>query len=191
MIATWRYGATRARRDIYATRLEEWCAFGPGTTFWVPGGVGTTISMLTYSKISSTTFDGVVPKLDEEQTLREREKAGHDKVYVYTYTTNNPDLRVPIVIGEDDYSYYHWIEVRTAPANMVELHAEVHDKEHGVITKTESASGKFEIKKLEDGGYAFKKATASALLLTDDSVMSLTASTILAAKTRTASRLRY
>lgn len=142
---------------IRNTALEEWCAFGPGTTFWVPGGVGTTISMLTYSKISSTTFDGVVPKLDEEQTLKEREKAGHNKVYVYTYTTNNPDLRVPIVIGKDDYSYYHWIEVRTAPANMVELHAEVHDPEHGVITKAESTSGKFEIKKLEDGGYAFKK----------------------------------
>ena len=142
---------------IRNTALEEWCAFGPGTTFWVPGGVGTTISMLTYSKISSTTFDGVVPKLDEEQTLKEREKAGHNKVYVYTYTTNNPNLRVPIVIGEDDYSYYHWIEVRTMAANMVELHADVHDKEHGVITKTESASGKFEVKKLEDGGYAFKK----------------------------------
>ena len=142
---------------IRNTALEEWCAFGPGTTFWVPGGVGTTISMLTYSKISSTTFDGVVPKLDEEQTQKEREKAGHNKVYVYTYTTNNPDLRVPIVIGEDDYSYYHWIEVRTMAANMVELHADVHDKEHGVITKTESTSGKFEVKKLEDGGYAFKK----------------------------------
>ncbi len=150
---------------IRNTALEEWCAFGPGTTFWVPGGVGTTISMLTYSKISSTTFDGVVPKLDEEQTLREREKAGHDKVYVYTYTTNNPDLRVPIVIGEDDYSYYHWIEVRTAPANMVELHAEVNDKEHGVITKTESTSGKFEVKKLEDGGYAFKKGDRVRLTL--------------------------
>lgn len=150
---------------IRNTALEEWCAFGPGTTFWVPGGVGTTISMLTYSKISSTTFDGVVPKLDEEQTLREREKAGHDKVYVYTYTTNNPDLRVPIVIGEDDYSYYHWIEVRTAPANMVELHADVHDPEHGVITKTESASGKFEVKKLDDGGYAFKKGDRVRLTL--------------------------
>ena len=150
---------------IRNTKLEEWCAFGPGTTFWVPGGVGTTISMLTYSKISSTTFDGVVPKLDEEQTLKEREKAGHDKVYVYTYTTNNPDLRVPIVIGADDYSYYHWIEVRTAPANMVELHAEVNDPEHGLITKTESASGKFEIKKLEDGGYAFKKGDRVRLTL--------------------------
>lgn len=142
---------------IRNTALEEWCAFGPGTTLWVPSGVGTTISMLTYSKISSTTFDGVVPKLDEEQTQKEREKAGHNKIYVYTYTTNNPDLRVPIVIGEDDYSYYHWIEVRTMAANMVELHADVHDKEHGVITKTESTSGKFEVKKLEDGGYAFKK----------------------------------
>lgn len=142
---------------IRNTKLEDWCAFGPGTTFWVPAGVGTTISMLTYSKISSTTFDGVVPKLDEEQTLKERQKAGHDKVYVYTYTTNNPDLRVPIVIGEDDYSYYHWIEVRTLSANMVELHATIDDPENGVITKTESASGKFEVKKLEDGGYAFKK----------------------------------
>lgn len=145
--------------------LEEWCAFGPGTTFWVPSSVGTTISMLTYSKISSTTFDGVVPKLDEEQTQREREKAGHNKVYVYTYTTNNPAARVPIVIGEDDYSYYHWIEVHTMPANMVELHADVHDKEHGVITKTESASGKFGVKKLEDGGYAFKKGDRVRLTL--------------------------
>ena len=142
---------------IRNTALEEWCAFGPGTTLWVPSGVGTTISMLTYSKISSTTFDGVVPKLDEEQTQKEREKAGHNKIYVYTYTTNNPAARAPIVIGEDDYSYYHWIEVRTMAANMVELHADVHDKEHGVITKTESTSGKFEVKKLEDGGYAFKK----------------------------------
>lgn len=150
---------------IRNTALEEWCAFGPGTTFWVPSSVGTTISMLTYSKISSTTFDGVVPKLDEEQTQREREKAGHNKVYVYTYTTNNPATRVPIVIGEDDYSYYHWIEVRTMPANMVELHAEVHDPEHGVITKTESASGKFEVNKLEDGGYAFKKGDRVRLTL--------------------------
>lgn len=150
---------------IRNTKLEDWCAFGPGTTFWVPAGVGTTISMLTYSKISSTTFDGVVPKLDEEQTLKEREKAGHDKVYVYTYTTNNPDLRVPIVIGEDDYSYYHWIEVRTLSANMVELHAEIDDPENGVITKTESASGKFEVKKLEDGGYAFKKGDRVRLTL--------------------------
>lgn len=150
---------------IRNTALEEWCAFGPGTTLWVPSGVGTTISMLTYSKISSTTFDGVVPKLDEEQTQKEREKAGHNKVYVYTYTTNNPAARAPIVIGEDDYSYYHWIEVRTMPANMVELHADVHDKEHGVITKTESASGKFEVKKLEDGGYAFRKGDHVRLTL--------------------------
>lgn len=150
---------------IRNTKLEDWCAFGPGTTFWVPGGVGATISMLTYSKISSTTFDGVVPKLDEEQTRKEREKAGHDKVYVYTHTTNNPDLRVPIVIGEDDYSYYHWIEVRTLSANMVELHATIDDKEHGVITKTESASGKYEVKKLEDGGYAFKKGDRVRLTL--------------------------
>ena len=150
---------------IRNTKLEDWCAFGPGTTFWVPAGVGTTISMLTYSKISSTTFDGVVPKLDEEQTLKERQKAGHDKVYVYTHTTNNPDLRVPIVIGEDDYSYYHWIEVRTMSANMVELHAEIDDPENGVITKTESASGKYEVKKLEDGGYAFKKGDRVRLTL--------------------------
>ena len=150
---------------IRNTKLEEWCAFGPGTTFWVPGGVGTTISMLTYSKISSTTFDGVVPMLDEEQTLKERKKAGHDKVYVYTYTTNNAASRVPIVIGENDYSYYHWIEVRTLPANMVELHADVHDPEHGVVTNAESASGMFEVKKLEDGGYAFKKGDRVRLTL--------------------------
>ena len=150
---------------IRNTKLEDWCAFGPGTTFWVPAGVGTTISMLTYSKISSTTIDGVVPKLDEEQTQKERQKAGHDKVYVYTHTTNNPDLRVPIVIGEDDYSYYHWIEVRTLSANMVELHTTIDDPEHGVVTNAESASGKFEVKKLEDGGYAFKKGDRVRLTL--------------------------
>lgn len=150
---------------IRNTALEEWCAFGPGTTLWVPSGVGTTISMLTYSKISSTTFDGVVPKLDEEQTQKEREKAGHNKVYVYTYTTNNPDLRVPIVIGKDDYSYYHWIEVRTMSANMVELHAEIDNPEHGVVTNAESASGKFEVKKLEDGGYAFRKGDRARLTI--------------------------
>ena len=150
---------------IRNTALEEWCAFGPGTTLWVPGGVGTTISMLTYSKISSTTFDGVVPKLDEEQTLKERQKAGHNKIYVYTHTINNPTARVPIVIGEDDYSYYHWIDVRSLPANMVKLHADIDNPEHGVITKTESASGKFEVKKLEDGGYAFKKGDRVRLTL--------------------------
>ena len=150
---------------IHNTKLEEWCAFGPGTTLWVPGGVGTTISMLTYSKISSTTFDGVVPKLDEEQTQKERQKAGHNKIYVYTHTINNPAARVPIVIGEDDYSYYHWIEIISLPANMVELHADIDNPEHGVITKTESASGNFEIKKLEDGGYAFKKGDRVRLTL--------------------------
>ena len=150
---------------IRNTALEEWCAFGPGTTFWVPSGVGTTISMLTYSKISSTTIDGVVPKLDKEQTQKEREKAGHNKVYVYTHTTNNANTRVPIVIGEDDYSYYHWIEVRTLSANMVELHTEIDAPEHGVITNVESASGKFEVKKLEDGGYAFKKGDRVRLTL--------------------------
>lgn len=156
---------TSKKGYIRNTALEEWCAFGPGTTLWVPGGVGTTISMLTYSKISSTTFDGVVPKLDEEQTLKERQKAGHNKIYVYTHTINNPTARVPIVIGEDDYSYYHWIDVRSLPANMVKLHADIDNPEHGVITKTESASGKFEVKKLEDGGYAFKKGDRVRLTL--------------------------
>ena len=144
---------TGSKGYIRNTDLTEWCAFGPGTTFWVPSGVGTKISMLTYSKITTTTFDGVVPTIDEERTKIERQNAGTDKLYVYSYTTNNYDSRVKIVIG-DDYSYYHWIELNILAANMVHLHASVDDNSRGKITKVESTSGR-EVENLEDGAHAF------------------------------------
>lgn len=134
--------------------LDDWCAMGPGTALWVPSGVGSTIVMLTYAKISTTTIDGVVPTLDETRTAEERKKLGTDKAFVYSYTTQKPDVRVPIIIG-DDYSYYQWIESTILPANMVNLHTTVDDEVHGEVTNIESASGKYEVKELEDGGHAF------------------------------------
>lgn len=144
---------TGSKGYIRNTDLTEWCAFGPGTTFWVPSGVGTKISMLTYSKITTTTFDGVIPTIDEERTKVERKNAGTDKLYVYSYTTDNYDSRVKIVIG-DDYSYYHWIELNILAANMVHLHASVDDNSRGKITKVESTSGR-EVENLENGAHAF------------------------------------
>lgn len=134
--------------------LDNWCAIGPGTALWVPSGVGSPISMLTYSKITTTTIDGVVPTLDEARTAEERKKLGTDKAFVYTYTTQKPDVRVPIIIG-DDYSYYQWIESIILPANLVNLHTSVDDEVHGSVTNVESATGNYEVKELEDGGHAF------------------------------------
>lgn len=134
--------------------LDDWCAIGPGTTLWVPSGVGSPISILTYAKITTTTIDGVVPTLDEARTAEERKKLGTDKAFVYTYTTQKTDLRVPIIIG-DDYSYYQWIESIILPANLVNLHTSVDDEVHGAITNVESATDNYEVKELEDGGHAF------------------------------------
>ena len=134
--------------------LNDWCAMGPGTTLWVPSGVGSTIVMLTYAKITTTTIDGVIPTLDETRTAEERKKLGTDKAFVYSYTTQKPDVRVPIIIG-DDYSYYQWIESTILPANLVNLHTSVDDEVHGAVTNVESASGRYEVKELEDGGHAF------------------------------------
>ena len=134
--------------------LDDWCAIGPGTTLWVPSGVGSPIYMLTYAKITTTTIDGVVPTLDEARTAEERLKLGTDKAFVYSYTTQKTDLRVPIVIG-DDYSYYQWIESTILPANLVNLHTSVDDEVHGAVTNVESATGNYEVKELEDGGHAF------------------------------------
>ena len=139
---------------IRNTDLDNWCAFGPGTTFWFASAAGTKISMLTYSKITTTTIDGVVPTLDEERTAEERRKQGSEHIYVYSYTTQNPDARPAIVIG-DDYSYYQWFEMATPAANMVNLHTNVDNEEHGKIDKMESTSS-FKGTELEDGGHAFR-----------------------------------
>ena len=141
---------------IRNTDLDSWCAFGPGTKLLVPAGNGTKITMLTYSKIVTTKFDGVVPTLDVERTNTERKKANSEKMFVYSYTTNSSKNNVAIEIG-NDYSYYQWLELELPKANMVNLHATVDDNVRGKISSIESASGKYETEELDDGGYAFHK----------------------------------
>lgn len=141
---------------IRNTDLDNWCAFGPGTKLLVPAGNGTKITMLTYSKIVTTKFDGVVPTLDVERTNIERKKANSEKIFVYSYTTNSSKNHVAIEIG-NDYSYYQWLELELPKANMVNLHATVDDKIRGKVASVESASGKYETEELDDGGYAFHK----------------------------------
>ena len=140
---------------IKNTDQEEWAAFGPGTTFWVAAGAGTTISMMTYSPITSTTIDGVVPTLDETRTKAEREKAGDTHRYVYAYTTQNPELRIPIVIG-DDYSYYQWIELATLAANKMNLKVKVDNPEHGKINSI-TVNSDYGASLQEDGSYLIRQ----------------------------------
>ena len=140
---------------IRNTDQEEWAAFGPGTTFWVTAGAGTTISMMTYSPITSTTIDGVVPTLDEARTQAEREKAGDSHRYVYAYTTQNPELRIPIVIG-DDYSYYQWIELATLAANKMNLKVKVDAEEHGKIDSIK-VNSEYGVIEKEDGSYDIRQ----------------------------------
>lgn len=140
---------------IKNTDQEEWAAFGPGTTFWVTAGAGTKISMMTYSPITSTMIDGVVPTLDEARTQAEREKAGDTHRYVYAYTTQNPEIRIPIVIG-DDYSYYQWIELATLAANKMNLKVKVDAEEHGKITSV-TANSQYGATKNGDGSYDIRQ----------------------------------
>lgn len=169
----WRAAAlwcqTGSKGFIRNTDLDNWCAFGPGTTFWFPSGTGTRISILSYSKITSTTIDGVVPTLDEERTdierknaglpsLKEEEKGAKAHMYVYSYTTPSANTRPRIIIG-DDYSYYQWIELGTLAANWVKLNAETEDAARGKIDKIETANkGEgHETNDLPDGGIAFRQ----------------------------------
>lgn len=140
---------------IRNTDQEEWAAFGPGTTFWVTAGAGTRISMMTYSPITSTTIDGVVPTLDEARTQEERQKAGDDHRYVYAHTTQNPELRIPIVIG-DDYSYYQWIELATLAANKMNLKVKVDAEEHGKIDSIK-VNSEYGVIEKEDGSYDIRQ----------------------------------
>lgn len=140
---------------IRNTDQEEWAAFGPGTTFWIAAGAGTKISMMTYSPITTTTIDGVVPTLDEARTQAERQKAGDNHRYVYAYTTQNSELRIPIVIG-DDYSYYQWFELATLAANKMKLHVNVDNKQRGKITGI-SANSEYGAIKQEDGSYEIRQ----------------------------------
>lgn len=131
--------------------IEDWFAFGPGTTIDLPSCAGATIKMYCFSEITSTTFDGHIPVIDEQATRELREKG--EPGYIYTYTTSNPLPRVTIAIG-DDYSYYRWIKCYSLPANMMELHMSVDDDSHGEITDIRGRIEN-EAKELADGGFAF------------------------------------
>ena len=158
---------TGERGYIRNTDLNDWAAFGPGTTLWCPAGVGTKVSIMSYSKMSTTTIDGVVPTLDRTRTDEERLNAGvssleeeenggkKGNIYVYTYTTNSTATRLPVVIG-DDYSYYQWMEITVKAANMVNLHVDVDEDLHGAVDDV-SASSDYGITELEDAGYAIQK----------------------------------
>ena len=152
-------------------QFDNWCAFGPGTTLWFPSGTGTKVSLMSYSKITSTTIDDSVPTLDRERTNSERKKAGlpsleeeengaKSYMYVYTHTTKNPTLRPAIKIGED-YSYYQWLELSTLAANWVTLHTDTNDDSRGIISKDDIQpvipGESHERRELEDGGLAFHK----------------------------------
>lgn len=152
-------------------QFDNWCAFGPGTTLWFPSGTGTKVSLMSYSKITSTTIDDSVPTLDRERTNSERNKAGlpsleeeengaKSYMYVYTHTTKNPTLRPAIKIG-DDYSYYQWLELSTLAANWVTLHTDTNDDSRGIISKDDIqpviTDESHERRELEDGGLAFHK----------------------------------
>lgn len=132
--------------------FEEWAAIGPGTTLTIASCAGTKIEILSYAPISSTTIDGVVPT--ECQQIGEHE-------YIYSYTTQNPSPRIPIVIG-DDYGYYKWIKAYTLPANRVNLHTVSANEDQGEITKTEVTTTNKDreyITKLEDGGHSIIQGT--------------------------------
>lgn len=132
--------------------FEEWAAIGPGTTLTIASCAGTKIEILSYAPISSTTIDGVVPT--KCQQIGEHE-------YIYSYTTQNPSPRIPIVIG-DDYGYYKWIKAHTLPANRVNLHTVSANKDQGEITKTEVTTTDKDreyITKLEDGGHSIIQGT--------------------------------
>lgn len=148
-------------------QFDNWCAFGPGTTFWFPAGTGTRISLMSYSKITTTTIDDSVPTLDRERTnierkkvglpsLEEEEKGAKSYMYVYTHTTQSPNLRAAIKIG-DDYSYYQWLEIKMLAANWVTLHAATNDDLRGIIKDIQLVDKTHKLGKLEDGGLAFHK----------------------------------
>ena len=141
------------------TDFQEWAAIGPGTTLTIASCAGTKIEILSYAPISSTTIDGVVPT--------EYEKIGEHE-YIYSYTTQNPAARIPIVIG-DDYGYYKWIKAHTLAANRVQLHAKVENSDQGTITKTEAiydiveGDKKVYIEKMDDGGFSLIQGTRTKI----------------------------
>ena len=144
---------------IRNTDFDDWAAFGPNTTFWLIAGVGTEIRLLTYSPITTTTIDGVVPTLDKARTDSVRKVSGKNYMYVYTHTTQSAADRIPLVIG-DDYTYYQWLEIHMQAANWVNLYTNVDNKNRGSIKEINvSETSEFkDFHRTEDGkGYSFRK----------------------------------
>lgn len=144
---------------IRNTDFDDWAAFGPNTTFWLIAGVGTEIRLLTYSPITTTTIDGVVPTLDKARTDSVRKVSGKNYMYVYTHTTQSAADRIPLVIG-DDYTYYQWLEIHMQAANWVNLYANVDNQNRGSIKEINvSETSEFkDFHRTEDGkGYSFRK----------------------------------
>lgn len=150
-VALWMH--TNSEGFVRNNDLPEWVTFGPGTKIDIPSCAGATLKMYTYSEITSTTFDGHIPVIDEAATreIREQGEVG----YVYTYTTSNPNARVSIIIG-DDNSYYKWVRCYSLPANRVELNMNVDDNVHGEIVEVRGR-GEFEAEELANGGFSFQK----------------------------------
>lgn len=144
---------------IRNTDFDDWAAFGPNTTFWLIAGVGTDIRLLTYSPITTTTIDGVVPTLDKARTDSVRKVSGKNYMYVYTHTTQSAADRIPLVIG-DDYTYYQWLEIHMQAANWVNLYTNVDNQNRGSIKEINvSETSEFkDFHRTEDGkGYSFHK----------------------------------
>lgn len=144
---------------IRNTDFDDWAAFGPNTTFWLIAGVGTEIRLLTYSPITTTTIDGVVPTLDKARTDSVRKVTGKNYMYVYTHTTQSAADRIPLVIG-DDYTYYQWLEIHMQAANWVNLYTNVDNQNRGSIKEINvSETSEFkDFHRTEDGkGYSFRK----------------------------------
>lgn len=144
---------------IRNTDFDDWAAFGPNTTFWLIAGVGTEIRLLTYSPITTTTIDGVVPTLDKARTDSVRKVSGKNYMYVYTHTTQSTADRIPLVIG-DDYTYYQWLEIHMQAANWVNLYTNVDNQNRGSIKEINvSETSEFkDFHRTEDGkGYSFRK----------------------------------
>lgn len=144
---------------IRNTDFDDWATFGPNTTFWLIAGVGTEIRLLTYSPITTTTIDGVVPTLDKARTDSVRKVSGKNYMYVYTHTTQSAADRIPLVIG-DDYTYYQWLEIHMQAANWVNLYTNVDNQNRGSIKEINvSETSEFkDFHRTEDGkGYSFRK----------------------------------
>ena len=149
-VALWVH--TNSEGFVRNNDMPEWVAFGPGTVFDIPSCAGATLKMYTYSPITSTTFDGHIPELDEDATAELH--ANGERGYVYSYVTSNPNPRVSIAIG-DDNSYYKWIRCYSLPASLLELHVDMNENQ-GEVEEIRGA-GAVDYQELADGGVAFQK----------------------------------